>query len=60
MLLLGLGACSKAPAAQYRLSPEQLAWQGYTTGQELRFGNAQRPKVRTYRVTAVADRMEKA
>lgn len=61
LLLSGtLTACSKEPAVEYKLSADQLAWQGYTAGRELRFGHLQSPKVRTYLVTSVTDRMEKA
>lgn len=58
-LLLTLTSCSKAPAVEYRLSAEQLAWQGYQVGQELRFGHARDSRERTYRVTEIRDVMEK-
>ena len=58
-LLLTLTSCPKSPAVEYRLSAEQLAWQGYQIGEELRFGHAQDSRVRTYRVTEIRDQMEK-
>lgn len=58
-LLLALTSCSKEPAAQYRLSNEQLAWQGYHADEVLRFGHGQDAKVRTYHVTSVRDYMQK-
>lgn len=61
LLLMGSStACfsDKEPAAQYRLSKEQLAWQGYHQGEVLRFGHAQNSQVRTYRITEVRDHME--
>ena len=59
-LLLALASCfgRKEPAAEYWLSKEQLAWQGYRAGQVLRFGNAQSNAVRTYRVTQIRDSLE--
>jgi len=51
-------ATSCAREEEYRLTEEQLAWQGYRTGQELRFGHAQDGQVRMYQVTDVQDRME--
>jgi hypothetical protein len=50
-------SCSKSPV-EYRLTAQQLAWQGYHVGEELRFGRAQDATVRTYRVTDVRDVME--
>ena len=58
LLAFALVSCSKEPAAQYRLSAEQLAWQGYYAGEGLRFSHVQDAKVRTYRVTNIDDRME--
>jgi hypothetical protein len=55
-VLLGLSSCSKDPV-RYRLSKDQLAWQGYQEGEVLRFGHDRDSKVRTYRVTGVEDRM---
>ena len=59
LVSLVLVSCGKDPAAQYRLSAEQLAWQGYELGQVLRFGHAKDGRVRTYRVTEIRDVMEK-
>ena len=56
---LVLVSCGNDPAAQYRLSAAQLAWQGYGLGQVLRFGHAKDSRVRTYRVTEIRDVMEK-
>lgn len=56
-LMLGLTSCKKEPV-QYRLSAEQLAWQGYRTGEELRFGHQKDARVRTYRITEVRDQMD--
>lgn len=51
-----LASCSGSPE-EYRLTSQQLAWQGYQPGQVLRF--AQRPAgaVRTYRIASVEDHM---
>ena len=57
-LLVALTSCPKAPAVEYKLTPEQLAWQGYRAGEVLRFGHALDNKVRTYQITEVRDRME--
>lgn len=53
-----LASCSKPPE-EYRLTSQQLAWQPYQTGQQLRF--AQRPAgpVRAYRISNVADYLER-
>lgn len=55
-----LAACSlqgDAPAPEYRLTPQQLAWQPYHEGQVLRFGNARTTAVRTYAVSKLTDQM---
>jgi hypothetical protein len=57
-LVLALSSCEKEPAVQYRLSREQLAWQGYRAGEVLRFGHSRDNRVRTYQITNVQDRME--
>ena len=59
LLSLFLPSCSKDPV-QYRLSSEQLAWQGYRSGEVLRFGNSQNSKVRSYQVAEVVNQMDKA
>ncbi|GAB3636998.1 hypothetical protein GCM10027422_25880 [Hymenobacter arcticus] len=43
------------PTPTYQLTPDELVWQGYQQGQELRFGRAGSPKVRTFRVLKVQD-----
>lgn len=55
-ILFTVTSCARKE--EYRLIEEQLAWQGYRIGQELRFGHAQDGQVRTYQVTDVQDRME--
>lgn len=54
-MAVGAGACTKEPAAHYRFSPAQLAWQPYQQGQVLRFGNGRTSAVRTYKVNMVTD-----
>jgi hypothetical protein len=59
-LLLAFSSCSqKTPAAQHRLTGEQLAWKGYQPGEVLRFGHSQDNSVRTYRITAIMEQMVK-
>ncbi|WP_375418330.1 hypothetical protein [uncultured Hymenobacter sp.] len=60
LILFGFTACTtdKEPAPEYRLSQEQLAWQGYRQGEVLRFGRRPNGPVRTYRITAVQDRID--
>lgn len=66
LVLLALVAlstsCSLIPdgdsAPTYRLTPAELAWQGYQPGQELRFGRAGTTKIRTFRVLEVQDKLE--
>ena len=55
--LFALTSCSKEQA-EYRFSSDQLSWQGYQAGEELRFGNRQSSKVRVYSIVSVADRMQ--
>jgi hypothetical protein len=57
LLAVLLAACSKDPI-RYRLSQEQLAWQGYRLGEVLRFGHARNNEVRTYQVVKIEDVME--
>ncbi|AIZ64421.1 hypothetical protein PK28_13375 [Hymenobacter sp. DG25B] len=51
-LLLGAG-CGPNPPVEYKLSAEQIAWQPYKTGDQLRFGQAHTSKVRTFTITEV-------
>lgn len=53
--LTGSGA---APAPTYQLTAAELAWQGYKSGQELRFGRAGSARVRTYQVLQVKDDLQ--
>ena len=57
-LALGMISCKKEPPVQYRLSPEQLAWQPYRAGEVLRFGHGKDARVRTYRISEVRDQMD--
>lgn len=57
-LILLVSGCSKQPVRVAKLSPEQLAWQPYRTGDVLRFGQARSNKVRTFVVEEVQDRLE--
>jgi hypothetical protein len=57
---VGLTSCDKSniPGPAYRLTADELAWQGYQQGQQLRFGRAGSAQVRTYLITEVSDRLE--
>ena len=55
VLLCLLGACSDPK--EYRLTPEQLAWQGYQAGEVIHFGRARDGQVRTYKVTDIKDEL---
>ncbi len=57
---LGLVSCnnSNTPGPAYRLTADELAWQGYQQGQHLRFGRAGSAQVRTYLIAQVNDQME--
>ena len=57
-MLFALFSCAKEPAIEYRLTPEQLAWQGYKMGEVLRFGNARPGQERTYQVVHIKDTLE--
>ncbi len=56
--LLFVASCAPS-VEEYRLTSQQLAWQGYQLGQELRFAQHTGGPVRTYRITDVEDRMER-
>jgi hypothetical protein len=53
-----LPGCAGSPE-EYRLTNQQIAWQGYQAGQVLRFTQRPGGPVRTYRITSVDDRMER-
>jgi hypothetical protein len=57
---VGLASCDKSntPGPAYRLTADELAWQGYQQGQQLRFGRAGSTQVRTYVIAEVSDRLE--
>lgn len=57
---VALSSCNKSnePGPAYYLTTEELAWQGYQLGQQLRFGQAGSSRVRTYAVVEVIDRLE--
>jgi hypothetical protein len=59
-LSTGLTSCanSDAPGPAYRLTADELAWQAYEQGQQLRFGRAGSSQVRSYLVSEVSDQME--
>jgi hypothetical protein len=56
----GLTSCtnSDTPGPAYRLTADELAWQGYQQGQELRFGRAGSSQVRSYLISEISDQME--
>lgn len=60
VLSTGLTSCtnSDTPGPAYRLSADELAWQGYQQGQQLRFGRAGSSQVRSYLISEVTDHME--